>query len=109
MAIVIDPVVGDVGTVVFAHNDISAVKTNKAASPPGSKRRFDWADAIYMGAVLNPEPEQYVRLSGGGVEITAPTVSTSGSLAAGNGATGTFGSTDGKVVTVVSGIITGIS
>lgn len=109
VAMIVEPVVGDIGMAIFAHSDISTAKATGDEAPPGSKRRFDWADAIYMGGLLGKEPTQYVRLGGGGLEIVAPTVSTSAALTAGGGATGSFTSTDGKVVTVVGGIIVGIA
>jgi hypothetical protein len=109
IGIIMDPVVGDRGVALFAHSDISSVKANRAPSPPGSRRRFDWSDGVFLPGLLNDEPVSYVRLSGSGVEIEAPTVTTSASLAAGGGATGSFSTTDGKVVTVVGGIIVGIA
>ncbi len=124
-AVIMDPVVGDIGLAVFAHSDISSAKANKAPSNPGSFRKFDWADGIYLGGVLNAEPTQWVKfLPNGGVELVATAqvkmttsgtvlldaglVSTTHTLAAGNGATGTFTSQDGKVVTVANGIVTRI-
>lgn len=109
MAIIVDPVIGDIGMAVFAHSDISTVKATGDAAPPGSKRRFDWADAVYLGGLFGPEATSSIRLGGGGVEIDAPTFSTTGASTIGGGATGTFASTDGKVVSVVAGIITDIS
>ena len=46
--------------------------------------------------------------SSGQVFIVAPTTDTSGNLNAGTGATGTFGTSDGSLVTVSNGIITDI-
>lgn len=60
-AVIIDPVVGDIGMVAIADRDISAVKSSKKQSNPGSLRRFDLADAIYLGGVLNGTPTQYLR------------------------------------------------
>ena len=69
-AVIIDPVVGDIGLAVFASHDISSVKASKKPANPGSRRRFDWADAIYVGGMLNAAPAQYIRFtSTGDVEI----------------------------------------
>lgn len=68
-AIILDPVVGDIGFAVFADHDISAVVSSKAAAPPGSQRRFDWADGIYVGGILNDVPDQYVLMSDSGISI----------------------------------------
>lgn len=62
-AIIIDPVVGDIGIACFASHDISAVKANKAVANPGSLRRFDMSDAIYIGGILNGAPENFVMIT----------------------------------------------
>lgn len=69
-AVICDPVVGDIGICVFASRDISTVKTNKAQSNPGSRRRFDWADGLYIGGVLNAKPVQYFYFTDNGITIT---------------------------------------
>lgn len=71
-AVILDPQVGDLGLAVFASRDISAVKTTKAAAPPGSGRQFDMADGLYLGGFLNDTPAQYVRFHAGGVQIVTP-------------------------------------
>jgi phage baseplate assembly protein gpV len=55
-------------------SDISSVKETKAPANPGSKRKFDWADGIYLGGVvgLNPAAAQFVQIDpDNGVTITA--------------------------------------
>lgn len=69
-AVIIDPVVGDIGIAVFANRDISSVKANKAPANPGSRRTFSYADALYLGGVLNAAPERYIRFKNDGdVEV----------------------------------------
>lgn len=49
-AFISDPVVGDVGFVMVSHRDISAVvSSNGKQSNPGSYRRFNYADSVYVG------------------------------------------------------------
>ncbi len=108
-AFIVDPVVGDIGAAIFASHDISSVKTNKAPSNPGSRRRFDMADAMFIGGLLNTDAAQYIRIDGSGVAIEADTVTISGNLTVGSGATGTFSTGTGQTVTVTAGIITDIS
>jgi hypothetical protein len=72
-AIVCDPVAGDLGLINFASRDISGVKANRAAANPGSLRTFDWADAIYVGGMLNGTPTQYLEFSSGGIVLLSPT------------------------------------
>lgn len=72
-ALIIDPVVGDIGFAVFASHDISSVKANRAVSNPGSRRRYDWADGVYIGGILNGVPTEFIKFSnGGGITITSP-------------------------------------
>lgn len=91
-AIIIDPKAGDIGLVVFAMRDTSAVKadpvkavtlaTGTDGTPPGSARVYDPADGMYFGGLLNGLPVNYVRVSddeievhhGTKVTITAPEV-----------------------------------
>ena len=71
-AIIMDPQVGDIGVAVFASRDISSVKANKGQANPGSRRRFDMADGIYCGAILNGTPVQYVRFTDTGITLHSP-------------------------------------
>lgn len=84
-AVVLDPAVGDIGIVVFASRDISAVKESRAPANPGSARRFDMADGLYVGGVLNGAATQYVQfVAGGGINIKATgpvNIETSGAVA----------------------------
>lgn len=108
-AVLLDPVVGDRGLAIFCHADISSVKKTRKVANPGSRRKFDWSDGVYLGGILNDAPTQFIRISGSGVEITAPTVAVSANLTVGNGASGVFTTADGQTVTVVSGIVTEIA
>lgn len=124
-AIIIDPKVGDIGIALFADKDISSVIANKTQanpqSSPGSHRRFSMSDGLYIGGVLNGTPTQYIQFLNNRINVVAPkgvhinseaTVNASlhvtGSITAGNGASGTFTTIDGLTVTVQDGIITNI-
>jgi hypothetical protein len=72
-AVILDPVVGDLGIALFGDRDLSAVIATKAAAAPGSNRRNSLADALYIGGILNGVPQQYVRFSAEGVAIVSPT------------------------------------
>lgn len=65
-AVILDPAVGDIGIAVFASRDISSVKNTKKAGNPGSRRQFDWADALYLGGVLNSAPVRYIQFDSDG-------------------------------------------
>lgn len=80
-AIIIDPQVGDVGVALFASRDISAVNSTLRGGmaavgqkpiAPGSFRKYDMADALYLGGMLNGVPTQYIRFAAGGITITSP-------------------------------------
>jgi hypothetical protein len=61
-AIVLDPKVDDVGFVVVADRDISAAKASPGeVVTPGSGRKFDLADGIYCGGILNGAPSTYIE------------------------------------------------
>lgn len=69
-AVVADPAEGDVGVMVCADRDISAVKETLEEAPPGSMRQYDQSDGIYLGGLLsNEEPEQYVKFTDTGMEL----------------------------------------
>jgi len=72
-AVIIDPVVGDIGIAVFASRDISRVKTTRAQDNPGSKRQYSLSDALYIGGCLNAAPVQYIQFSAAGITIHSPT------------------------------------
>ena len=73
-AVVLDPVVNDIGLAVFAQSDCSAVKQGQRQTvQPGSWRKFDQADGFYVGGFLNTQVDTFVRLAqDGSVKITAP-------------------------------------
>ena len=80
-AVILDPVVGDIGMAVICDRDISAVKNTGAVSPPGSRRTNSWADGCYFGGFLNAAPTTFIQIVGGNIIITAPgTVTLNGNL-----------------------------
>lgn len=72
-AVILDPQVGDIGVAAFARRDISSVLANKGQANPGSFRRFDPSDAVYLYSIINAAPTQYVEFSSAGITITSPT------------------------------------
>lgn len=72
-AVIIDPAVGDLGIAVFCSRDISGVKRTRAVANPGSTRKYDWADGLYIGGILNGVPTQFIQFSASGIAITSPT------------------------------------
>lgn len=72
-AIILDPQVNDIGAAIFCSRDISAVKRTKAAGNPGSARKMDWADGLYIGGFLNGVPVQRIGFSADGITVVSPT------------------------------------
>jgi hypothetical protein len=70
-AVVLDPVVGDIGQAIICDRDISTVKVTRAVAGPGSWRQNSWADGCYFGGFLNVAPTQYVEFTGGGVNVVS--------------------------------------
>ncbi len=75
-AVILDPKVGDIGIALFASHDISSVKANKGQANPGSGRRYDPADGLYIGGVLNGTPAQYLAFSSSGITVMSPSTIT---------------------------------
>lgn len=72
-AIIIDPKVGDIGLIVFADRDVSSVVASQGQAGPGSARRFDMADGLYVGMMVGvAAPTQYVQFSAAGIKIHSP-------------------------------------
>lgn len=71
--LIIDPAIGDIGFCLFASRDISKVISSLGQAPPGSNRRYSYADAMYIGlGVSKQTPTQYIRFSASGIEIVSP-------------------------------------
>lgn len=68
-ALLADPVAGDIGLMICADRDISAVKAAKAIANVGSERKMDAADGVYLGGILNGDPEQWIKFTEAGLEI----------------------------------------
>lgn len=83
-ALVIDPVVGDVGLAVFAKSDCSGVAQMQSKPvQPGSFRKFSMSDGFYLGGFLNRAPQVYVEVkqdqsivitASAGVTVNSPMV-----------------------------------
>jgi hypothetical protein len=71
-AVIIDPKVGDIGMACFCSRDISAVKNARKLAPPGSRRAYDFSDAMYLGGFLNGTPVQYVQFTDEGILVHSP-------------------------------------
>ncbi|AYN25782.1 phage baseplate protein [Buttiauxella sp. 3AFRM03] len=71
-AIVMNPVVGDIGLIGVCDRDTSLIRANLKESVPGSKRKNSKSDAIYFGGILNQIPTQFIEFADGAINITSP-------------------------------------
>ncbi|CAB5151706.1 hypothetical protein UFOVP148_58 [uncultured Caudovirales phage] len=111
--IILDPAVGDVGIASVCDRDISTVKNTGKVSAPGSNRKNDMSDMVYLMTIIGAAPTQYVQFSSAGItvhsptkvivsapnveinadtecKITAPTITLNGAIAQTSGAAATF-------------------
>lgn len=81
-AIILDPKIGDIGVAIFADRDISTVKSSATQgggnnqANPGSRRRHDWADGLYVFSVIANPPIQYIQFTDTGINIMCPALIT---------------------------------
>ena len=68
-AVVLDPVVGDVGLCGFCERDISMVKRTGAEAAPNTRRQYSLNDAVYMFTMMSGTPEQFVHFKDIGIDI----------------------------------------
>ena len=70
-ALLCDPVAGDIGVAVFCDRDTSAVRGTGQPAGPGSLRRNDWQDGIYLGCVKSAAPTNYISINNGTIAIVS--------------------------------------
>ncbi len=71
-AIISDPEKGDIGQMVVNSRDTSVVRSTNDVANPGSRRKFDLADGIYVGSPQQKEkPVQYVAFPKDGIVINS--------------------------------------
>lgn len=70
VAVITDPIVGDIGIAVFAQKDTSNVVagTDKPVQA-GSFRKFSMSDGWYIGGFLNQNPETFLQLNQDGTAV----------------------------------------
>lgn len=69
-AIVADPAVGDIGFVVVVDRDTSIAAKNPGQQVnPGSRRRYNVSDGIYIGGLFNAVPAATLWLKGDGTFV----------------------------------------
>ena len=70
VAIITDPVVGDIGIAVFCQKDVSNVVAGTTEPvQAGSFRKFSMSDGYYIGGFLNHAPETFLQLNQDGTAV----------------------------------------
>jgi len=75
---------------------------------PGSMRAHSLSDGIALVGI-RPRSDFYPDVSHESAEIVSPGISLKGNVKISTGATGTFSSADGKVITVANGVVINIA
>ena len=70
--IILDPIVGDVGIATVCDRDISTVKNTGAVSAPGSNRKNDMSDMVYLMTIIGAAPTQYIQFNSSGITVHSP-------------------------------------
>lgn len=70
--IILDPSVGDVGIATVCDRDISTVKNTGKVAAPGSNRKNDMSDMVYLMTIIGAAPTQYVQFNSSGITIHSP-------------------------------------
>ncbi|EAA0893022.1 oxidoreductase [Salmonella enterica] len=71
-AVIMPPQVGDIGFLAICDRDISTVKAMRQDAMPGSKRTHNYADAIWLGGLLNGAPVQFVAFDDNRIRVVSP-------------------------------------
>lgn len=70
VAVITDPIVGDIGIAVFAQKDTSNVVAGTSEPvQAGTFRKFSMSDGWYIGGFLNQNPETFLQLNQDGTAI----------------------------------------
>lgn len=134
-AIIMDPVIGDIGMMAVCDRDTTQVRATLEPAVPGSNRKHSKSDGLYLGGFMNAHPTEYVRFNGSqidiitpgkltvnapsGVEMTTPELHVTGNITAGGNITDNNGSQSASLKSLrdaydvhkhpVSGVQTGSS
>lgn len=111
-ALIIDPVVDDLGVAMFAQRDITTAIATRAEGPAPTNRAYDAGDGLYLGGFLNQDATQWLRFfPTDGAELKAPLltidaeVRTTGNVKVGTGISTTATDSTGSVLTFQDGIL----
>ncbi|WP_284554231.1 phage baseplate protein [Lelliottia sp. T2.26D-8] len=107
-AIIMNPVVGDIGMMAVCDRDTSIARANLKQSPPGTKRSHSKSDGLYLGGLLNQPATQFIEFADNklnivapyGVEVTTPLMHVSGDITSGGNITDNSGTQSASLKTL---------
>jgi phage baseplate assembly protein gpV len=69
-AVIMDPVVGDIGIMLICDRDVSSVEASQDTAPPPSMRTFNFSDGLFIGGILGTTmPTQYLAFTASGIVV----------------------------------------
>lgn len=111
-ALIIDPVIGDIGLAIFAQRDITNVIATGEQGAAPTDRAYSSADGLYLGGFLNMDATQFLQFfPTDGAQLVAPLltldaeVRTTGNVKVGTGISTTKTMPDGSTLTWQDGIL----
>lgn len=73
-AMILDPKPGDTGFCGFCSREIAGFTKTRKAYSPRTKRKFNFADAVYLFGYSGVKPENYIMLKDGNITMKAKTI-----------------------------------
>ena len=71
-AIIMDPVVGDIGIALYCDKDSDNARRERISGAPNTTRCHSRIDALYLGGLLNQQPDQFIEFADNAINITSP-------------------------------------
>lgn len=71
-AIIMDPVAGDIGIALYCDKDSDNARRDRISGAPNTTRCHSRIDALYLGGLLNQQPDQFIEFADSAINITSP-------------------------------------
>lgn len=71
-AIIMNPVVGDIGIALYCDKDSDNARRDRISGSPNTTRCHSRIDALYLGGLLNQQPVQFIEFADSAINITSP-------------------------------------
>lgn len=71
-AVIMNPVVGDIGIAMYCDKDSDNARRDRISGAPNTTRCHSRIDALYLGGLLNQQPDQFIEFADSAINITSP-------------------------------------